>query len=266
MDGGLYLVALAFGFAIGSFLNVCIYRIPARMSLAHPPSSCPRCKAPIKPVDNIPILSFILLGGKCRSCGASISWRYPLVEALTGLAFALIYGKYGLSASSVAAAFFVSVLIVVSFVDLDTERIPNKIILPSMAVGALLAIPGFFGYEIVPLVGRGPLQPAIGFLGAGGFLLAIALIAPVFFKKDAMGGGDVKLAAFAGLFLGGYAMVALFLSFLVGGIVGAIALMLGIRKKGETIPFGPFIALGSVAAMAVGPQIWNAYLRAAGLS
>lgn len=262
----LYSIALIVGLAIGSFLNVCICRIPAGLSVVHPPSKCPSCRTPIRPIDNIPVLSFLLLRGKCRSCGAPISWRYPVIEAMTGIAFVLVYYKYGLSASALAAAFFVSVLIVVSFIDLDAERIPNKIILPALAMGALVALPGFFGFEVVPLVGSGPLQPVIGFFAAGGSLLAIALIASLFFKKDAMGGGDVKLAAFAGLFLGGYAMVALFLSFLIGAIAGAIVLIFGIRKRGETIPFGPFIALGSIVAMAAGPQIWRAYLSAAGLS
>ncbi|MCL4499107.1 MAG: prepilin peptidase [Chloroflexi bacterium] len=260
------MVAFLFGLAIGSFLNVCIYRIPAGLSLVHPPSRCPACETPVRPVDNVPLLSFLLLKGKCRSCGAPISWRYPAVEALTGVVFVLLYARFGMSINALAGIFFASVVIVVSFIDLDTERIPNKVILPAIAAGAALIVPDFVGYKILPLVGGGALHSIAGFFVGGGSLLIIALAAPLFFKKDAMGGGDIKLAAFIGLFLGVYSLLALFFSFLIGAIAGVFLLARGSRGRSDTIPFGPYLAIGAIIVTLGGPELWRFYLAASGLA
>lgn len=266
MDTFFYLVALVLGLAIGSFLNVAVHRIPAGMSLSVPPSRCPSCGTPIRPVDNIPVVSFLLLGGKCRACALPISWRYPAVEALTGLVFVSVYAKFGLTPKAGAAALFATVLIVVALIDLDTMLIPNRIILPAMVAGAMLVLPGFFGLELLPVTGSGRYQPLIGFLAGGGSLFVIALIAPLFFKKDAMGGGDIKFASFMGLFLGGYVLIALFFGFLIGGIAGLVMVARGLKEKSESIPFGPYLALGGAAAAAFGPQLFQLYLRASGLA
>ncbi|MHB0975693.1 MAG: prepilin peptidase [Candidatus Aquicultorales bacterium] len=266
MDAFFYFIALALGLSVGSFLNVCIYRIPAGLSLTHPPSRCRGCEMPIKPADNIPVLSWLILKGRCRACAEPISWRYPAVEVLTGLMFLAMYAKFGLAPQAVVGAFFACILIVVSLIDLDTKLIPNKLIYPSIVLAAVLVIPGMLGLRALPLIGGDPIQPLIGFLAGGGSLLAIALGAPLIFKKDAMGGGDVKLAAFIGLFLGGYVLLALFFSFFIGALAG-IALMAGGKvTRTSSIPFGPYIALGALLALFAGPQLWGLYLSASGLA
>lgn len=259
-------VSFVYGLVIGSFLNVCIYRIPKGVSLLYPPSSCPICGAKVRPADNFPLLSFIRLRGRCRSCGAKISWRYPLVELLTGCAFLAIYVKFGLTWQALAGLLLACVLIVVSFIDFDTKKIPNVIIFPAIGVGAVLAFASLAGFQAVPLLAKGAAQPAIGFLAGGGSLLGVALLAPLFFKKDALGGGDIKFAAFIGFFLGGYVLMALFFSFVFGAVAGMILIARGALSRGDAIPFGPYIAAGAFLTLFMGPQLWRLYLSASGLS
>lgn len=265
MDSFWLVVSFAYGLIIGSFLNVCIYRIPKGASLMSPPSSCPSCGAIVRPSDNVPIFSFLRLRGRCRECGAPISWRYPAVELLTGLAFLAMYAKFGLTARTLAGLFLVSILIVVSFIDFDTKKIPNAIIFPAIGAGVFLALIGLAGFQALPLLAEGAAQPVVGFVAGGGSLLAVALIAPLVFKKDALGGGDIKLAAFIGFFLGGYVLMALFFSFLFGAIAGMILIARGALSRGDAIPFGPYIAAGALFTLFAGPQLWRLYLSFAGL-
>ncbi|MBS3908299.1 MAG: prepilin peptidase [Actinobacteria bacterium] len=259
-------VFFIFGLVIGSFLNVCAYRIPKSESIAYPPSHCPSCGSDVRPIDNIPVLSYILLGGRCGSCRERISPKYPIIELLTGLLWVSSYYRFGLGMELPYALFFITTLILLSAIDFDTKTIPNKILLPATAFSVLLLLPYFTGLTTPPIVaGMDATDAAIGFLAGGGFLYAVAMLAPLIFKKEAMGGGDIKLAAFIGLYLGGYVMLALFIGFFLGAVVGVVLISRNRERSQEMIPFGPFLAGGSVITLFFGPRIWHAYLSFSGL-
>lgn len=240
------LVAAVVGAMVGSFANVVIYRVPRRESVVAPRSRCPACGHPIAARDNVPLLSFLLLRGRCRHCGTAISWRYPLVEALTALLFVAVWRAFGPTWEGLRAALFVLILVVVVFVDLDHRLIPNAVTYPGMTAGLLLALPD------------GPAALAervLAGVGAGAFFLAVAVV-----SRGGMGGGDVKLAAVMGLFLGWPAIAAaLFLSFLAGGLVGIALILLRLRRRKDAIPFGPFLALGSLAGLFWGASLVRWY-------
>ncbi len=237
-----------FGLVFGSFLNVAIYRFPRRLSVVSPPSACPRCGAPIKPRDNIPVLSYVLLAGRCRACGAPISVEYPLVEAATAALFVLAAVRF--SGSVVVAAMvaaFLGVMLAAALIDVRHRIIPNRLVYPSAVVFAMTIV-------VARLAGVGvsPVRGALGLLVFGGGLLLVALVSPA-----GMGIGDVKLAGLIGLVLGSlawrYMVVAAATGVLLGGLGAVIALLLGKSRK-ETIPFGPFLAAGAIiAALAAGP-------------
>jgi leader peptidase (prepilin peptidase) / N-methyltransferase len=237
-----------FGLIFGSFFNVVAHRLPQGVSLVTPASSCPRCGTSIKPYDNVPVLSWLLLRGRCRECGDAISPRYPLVEALTAaLAVAVALVKH--SAHDIALGLLlVGVLVPVALIDLEHRIIPNKITLPA----ALAAI-------CVGLVTRasGVPEQLIAGATAGGFLLVFALVYP-----RGMGMGDVKLAAVLGLFLGRSVGVALLAGVLAAAVVGAgIMARLGVAKGRKTaVPFGPFLAFGGILGLLAGPAIVHWYL------
>lgn len=255
------------GLSMGSYLNVCAYRIPREKSVTFPPSHCPSCKNPIKPLDNIPVLSYIVLRGKCRACGDKISLRYPAIELITGILWAASYYRFGLSLDLIYGLFFITVLIVLSSIDFSTKTIPNKILLPAMVASILLLLLQPVGVETIPVMNNmGITQSVIGFLAGGGFLFLIAVIAPLIFKKEAMGGGDIKLAAFMGLYLGGYVMLAILLGFFFGAVVGMVLVAKDKTHAKGMIPFGPFLAIGSIITIYFGPQLLSAYLKIAGLS
>jgi leader peptidase (prepilin peptidase) / N-methyltransferase len=242
-------LAAMFGAVVGSFLNVVAYRLPRRESLVTPGSRCPNCDTPIKPYDNVPVLGWLLLGGRCRACRAPISWRYPLIEALTGaLAVAVVLTKHSLHDVALGLA-LVGILVPIALIDLEHRIIPNRITLPA-AIAALT----------IGLVTRrsGLPEQLIAGAAAGGFLLAFALVYP-----RGMGMGDVKLAAVLGLFLGRPAAVALFVAVLAGAVVGATVMArLGVSRGRKTaVPFGPFLALGGVVALFAGPPIIHWYLH-----
>ena len=243
-------LATVLGAAIGSFLNVVAYRLPRRESLLRPPSHCPGCDTAIRPYDNIPVLGWLLLRGRCRECGMHISPRYPVVEALTAiLAVSVVLVRHGAHDLALGLA-LVIVLVPVSLIDLDHRIIPNRITGPA----ALLAV-------IIGLVTRpaGVPEQLIAGAAAGGFLLVFALLYP-----RGMGMGDVKLAAVLGLFLGRSVGVAILAGLLAGSVAGvAVMTRLGVEKGRKTaVPFGPFLALGGVVAILVGPQIVHWYLHA----
>lgn len=257
---------LIFGLMIGSFLNVCAYRIPRGESIAFPASHCPSCGSDVRAVDNIPLLSYVLLGGRCRSCQERISLKYPVIELITAVLWVVSYYTFGLGTVLLYTLFFITVLILLSAIDFDTKTIPNKILLPAMAVSVLLLLLDFIGLTTPPIIANMNTADAIiGFLAGGGSLYAVAMLAPLIFKKEAMGGGDIKLAAFMGLYLGGYVLLALFIGFFLGAVIGIILISRNKENRQDMIPFGPFLAAGSIITLFFGPQMWHSYLSFSGL-
>ena len=240
------------GLIVGSFSNVCIYRIPRNESVVYPASHCPKCRTTIRPFDNIPVLSYILLRGRCRHCKSKISIRYPVVEFLTGLIYLTIYLIYGLSIQTLIYVILSSALIIITFIDLNEQIIPDVISLPGIAIGFILS---FFVHYISFI------NSALGVVIGGGIILVISLGGSVIYKKEAMGGGDVKLAAMIGAFLGWrYIIISLFLGFFLGALIGIILIMTKVKKREDVIPFGPFIVLGSLITLLWGEQIISWYL------
>jgi leader peptidase (prepilin peptidase)/N-methyltransferase len=237
------------GAIIGSFLNVVTYRLPRRESLVKPASHCPSCGTPVKPYDNVPVLSWLLLRGHCRSCGEHISVRYPLVEALTA---ALCVGAVLVHHSAVSITLSVVLIVLVvpaALIDLDYKIIPNRI----TALGAVLAI--VLGLALDP---SGEPERLIAGVAAGGFLLLAALAYP-----GGMGMGDVKLAAVMGLLLGAAVAPAIAVALVAGVAVGvAVMASRGVHDGRKTaVPFGPFLALGALVGVFVGHQILDAYVN-----
>ena len=240
------------GLIVGSFSNVCIYRIPKNESIVYPASHCPKCHSPIKPVDNIPLLSYILLKGRCRNCKSKISIQYPIVEFLTGLTYLIIYLTYGLSIQSLIYIILSSALIIIAFIDLNEQIVPDVISLPGIVIGFILS---FF----VPYISF--INSGLGVIVGGGTILIIGLGGSVIFKKEAMGGGDVKLAAMIGAFLGWrFIIISLFLGFFLGALAGIILIMSKIKSREDVVPFGPFIILGSFITLLWGEKIISWYL------
>jgi leader peptidase (prepilin peptidase)/N-methyltransferase len=237
------------GAVVGSFLNVVAYRLPRRESLVSPPSRCPRCATAIKPYDNIPVLGWLLLRGRCRACGEKVSARYPSVEGLTAaLAVSVVLVKHS-AHDIVLGLVLVGVLVPVALIDLDHRIIPNKITGPAAIVAVAIGL--VLGPSGVP-------EQLIAGAGAGGFLLLFALAYP-----RGMGMGDVKLAAVLGLFLGREVGVALLVGVFAGTVVGAAVMArLGVAAGRKTaVPFGPFLAMGGIVALLAGPPIVHWYLH-----
>jgi leader peptidase (prepilin peptidase)/N-methyltransferase len=238
-----------FGLIFGSFFNVVAHRLPRKVSLVTPGSACPGCGAAIKPYDNVPVVSWLLLRGHCRACGEPISPRYPLVEALTcALVVAVVLVKHSAS-GIVLGLVLVGILVPIALIDLEHRVIPNVILAPA-AIAAVV-----IGLALNP---SGVPEQLIAGAAAGGFLLLFALAYP-----RGMGMGDVKLAAVMGLFLGRSVAVAILVAVIAGTIVGgAIMARQGVAKGRKTaVPFGPFLALGGVVALLVGPTIVHWYLH-----
>lgn len=241
-------VATLLGAMAGSFANVAIYRLPRRESLFTPRSRCPHCGHLIRARDNIPVLSFLFLRGRCRDCGSPISWRYPLVEVMTALLFLATWRWFGVSPAALRALLFALLMVIVIFIDLDHRIIPDALTYPALAAGLLLAW------------GDGPRGFLIALLAALGSGLAFFLIAVL--SRGGMGGGDIKLAAVMGAFLGWPAIVAaMFISFTLGGVVGLVLLAARIRRRKDPVPFGPFLAAGGIAALFWGEALIQWYLR-----
>jgi leader peptidase (prepilin peptidase) / N-methyltransferase len=241
------------GASIGSFLNVCIYRLPQEFSIVSPRSFCPVCRQTIKGFDNVPLLSFLFLGGKCRSCRTRIPWRYPLVEALTGgIAFALYY-KYGFSPFFFFLFVFSAALIVITFIDFDHQIIPDIISLPGIGIGFLLSVSG---YSISIK------ESFIGILVGGGSLYIVAFLYHALTKREGMGGGDVKLLAMIGAWLGWQAVLfTLFFASLTGSVIGGAVMMAKKEDSKLAIPFGPFLTSSAVAYIFIGPKLIQWYLN-----
>jgi prepilin signal peptidase PulO-like enzyme (type II secretory pathway) len=184
---------------------------------------------------------------------------------MTGALWAASYYRFGLTENLAYSLFFVTILVLLSAIDYQTKIIPDRVLLPSMAVSAVLLLLYFIRLDVPPLTNDTGITGAIvGFLGGGGMLLAIAALAPLLFKKEAMGGGDIKLAAFMGLYLGGYVFMAVFLGSLLGAVAGVVLMTTGKVGPKDMIPFGPFLAAGAILTVFFGPQLWAAYLKLAG--
>jgi leader peptidase (prepilin peptidase) / N-methyltransferase len=256
-----YLLLSVFGALIGSFLNVCIYRIPRDQSIVWPSSRCPSCGNPIKSYDNIPIFSyFLLLRGRCRSCKKKISARYPLVEALNAFFYLLVFWRFGLEWRSVIYGIFCSALIVITFIDLDFQIIPDRITLPGIPVG-LVAGSFLLPDPFLRATELGYMSSLIGAACGFGFFYAVAFLSLRILKKEGMGGGDIKMMAMVGGFLGWKAvLLTTFLGSLCGAIVGLGLMAFKGKEKGSLIPFGPFLALGSLVSLFFGQEILIWYL------
>ena len=227
------------GAALGSFLNVLIYRLPEEKSIIFPASNCPHCGKPIRFYDNIPIISFILLKGRCRACRGKISFRYPLVELITAVLSLLLFWKFGLTFKYLFSFIFVCALIVITFIDLDYQIIPDVITLPG--------IPIFFLAALI-VMGLRFQDAFLGFLIGGGCLYVIAFVYELVTKREGMGGGDIKLLAMMGAFLGWQSLLFILLvSSLLGAVVGIAVMMIKGQDMKYAVPFGPFLSLAAVA-------------------
>jgi leader peptidase (prepilin peptidase)/N-methyltransferase len=243
-------VALIFaltGLAVGSFLNVCIVRLPADRSLWRPGSACPACGAAIRWRDNVPVLSFLALRGRCRACASPISWQYPIVEILTSAAFVLTYFRFGLQPDAGIALAFSSALIVVTGIDLVHQIIPDVVTLPGIGAGVLANL----------VTGRVTvIDSLLGILVGGGTFFVIILA-----SRGGMGGGDMKLGAMLGAFLGWkITLIALLVAVLTGGAVAVVLLLAKAKRRKDPVPFGPFLALGGMAGLFWGERLLAWYL------
>jgi leader peptidase (prepilin peptidase) / N-methyltransferase len=254
------IMIFVFGAVIGSFLNVCIYRIPRSKSIVKPNSFCPNCEKPIEFYDNIPVVSYLLLGGKCRHCGAKISKRYPFIELLTGVLFLIFYRKTGLNFELFVTLFFVTLLIIIAFIDLDFQIIPDVLSIGGLVAGLIFAL-------FRPMLSY--LDPKFGFLDAlygvllgGGVLFVIAYGYQLIMKREGMGGGDIKLLAMIGAFTG---FKGVLFSLIGGSVIGTlVGIPLMLIKKENTqyaIPFGPFLSLGAVIFLFAGDRVIYAFLN-----
>jgi leader peptidase (prepilin peptidase) / N-methyltransferase len=239
-------VAGLFGLVIGSFLNVIIHRVPLRQSIVWPASSCPHCGEPIAPRDNIPLVSYLILRGRCRNCKEPISARYPAVEALTGVLFAAAAHRFGLGLELALALVLIAVLIALAGTDLEHRLLPNVIVGPAALVGFALAVAADPGRWWVYLVA------AVALAGA---LFALAMARP-----GGMGMGDVKMGGMLGAFLGPYAALAVFFGALLGALLGGVLMAVGKMQRRTALPFGVFLAIGGLFSLFFGEQVWNWYL------
>ena len=246
-------LAVIGGLCLGSFLNVVAYRLPAGMSLVTPPSACPGCGVAIRPYDNVPVLSWLVLGGRCRSCQHSISPRYPVTEALTGALFAAVVIARDANRTTWLGLTFVAALVAITRIDLEHQIIPNRILAP-LALAALVLTAVFEPHQLP--------ERLIAAAAAGGFLLAAALAYP-----GGMGMGDVKLAAVMGLVLGSAVAPALLVALLAGTVVGiGVMARHGVKEGRRTkIAFGPFLALGGIVGLFAGHALVGAYVHGFGL-
>jgi leader peptidase (prepilin peptidase)/N-methyltransferase len=260
VEGVVVGVCAVLGLVFGSFANVVVHRVPAGRSVARPPSACPSCDARVRPMDNVPVVSWLLLRGRCRDCKEPIGVRYPAVELATAALFAAVAVRFGLDWALPGYLLFAWTLLVVALIDVATRRIPNRLTYPlTPALGVLLVAAALLHGEAGVA-----LRAVLGGVAGFGAMLVLALISP-----RGMGMGDVKLAAFLGIGLGylgwGHVVLGLFGGFFLGGIVALVLLAVRIRERKDFLPFGPYLALSSLATVLIGRFVIDAYLRASGV-
>lgn len=241
------------GLCIGSFLNVCIFRLPEGRSIVRPASACGRCGTAIRWFDNIPVISYIILRGRCRACGTSFSMRYPLIELLTGCCAWVVWHRFGWHAQSLVYFIFIAALLTITFIDIDHRIIPDVISLPGIPIGFALSF-------LLPQLTW--IASLMGILIGGGSLFTVAWCYQLITGNEGMGGGDIKLLAMIGAFIGWKGVLfTIMASSLFGTLVG-IAVMMRTRQGMKlAVPFGPFLALGAVVYLFFGPQLIYWYLN-----
>ena len=251
-----YLFVFIFGTVVGSFLNVCICRIPHDESVVFPASHCPKCGYRLPFYDNVPIISYLLLGGKCRSCRAPISWQYPLVELLNGILALLLFLKFGPTSLFLVLFCFCCAMVVITFIDLEHQIIPDSISLPGIVAGFVISF--FFPTH-------GWLNSLLGILAGGGSLYLVAASYHLLTGKEGMGGGDIKLLAMMGAFFGWKSIpFIIFVSSLAGSVIGIVVMLARKKDAKLAIPFGPFLAFGAILYIFAGKQLINWYLGMGG--
>ncbi len=261
-------IVVAAGLIIGSFLNVCIFRIPQRESIVTPRSHCRNCGRVLKPLENIPVFSYLLQRGRCRGCGERVSWVYPFVEAITALCFLLLFQKYGFTTPLFVNALFVSLLIVLVFIDLFERILPNVITLGGTLIGFLLAplqSSEFFQGPGTFLVGNSWLSSYVnsfaGILFGGGFLWGVAYLYFKLRKREGLGFGDIKMMAMVGAFAGWKAAwLTILVGSLLGAVVGGAFILLFSRGRHYELPFGSFLGLTAITVCIYGPEFLKWYL------
>jgi len=256
-----YLFAFTFGALVGSFLNVCISRIPNNDSIVSPPSHCPKCKVAITFYDNIPLISYLVLRGQCRTCGERISPRYFVVELLTALLALALYDRFGFGFSFFVSFVLVGALIVISFIDLDVRIVPDIISLPGIIVGLALSVAGYFLISGESPIVPSPVSSVLGIFAGGGFLLATAWIYEKVTGVEGMGGGDIKLLAMIGAFLGWPSIpITLFFASLVGSVVGIACMVATGAGRRLALPFAPFLCSGALLFIFFGKDLIQFYV------
>jgi leader peptidase (prepilin peptidase)/N-methyltransferase len=255
-----YVIIFLFGLVVGSFLNVCIYRIPRRLSIIIPSSRCPACNSSIKPWDNIPVVSYIILGGRCRFCKTRISLRYPIVEFLNAVIYVSVLWRFGFGWHTVVYFIFSSALIVIAFIDLDFQIIPDRITLSGIPLGLIagsLLLPDPFLRSSL----LGIKNSLVGMAAGLGLFYLVALVGSAIYKKEALGGGDIKMMAMVGAVMGWKAvLLTTFTGSLTGAVIGIVIMVLKGEGRQTKIPFGPFLALGAIVTLFYGQEILSFYL------
>ncbi|MGB3242091.1 MAG: prepilin peptidase [Candidatus Omnitrophota bacterium] len=246
-----YLFVFIFGAVIGSFLNVCVYRIPRGRSIVKPRSYCPECRSPINWYDNIPIISYITLQARCRYCGKRIPVRYFMVELITALMSMALFFYFGLSAQFFVYLIFTYILIVIVFVDIERQEVPDVLSIPGIFLGMILV-------TAVAVIDRGPvvkvfLNSFLGALAGGGSMFLLGFFGELIFRKESLGGGDVKLMAMIGAFLGWKLVLVTFFLAPVLGL--GVALFMKVKRNKEIIPYAPYLSLGAVISLLYGEKI-----------
>lgn len=257
-----YVCVFILGLIFGSLCNICIYRMPLGRPILSQPLACPNCGKRLAVSEMIPLLSFAFLRGRCRHCGAHISFRYPLTELMTAVTYTVIFSRYGFTVPFIAFIYLITILISIFFIDIDHKIIPDKLVIAAILGGIALTAYNVF-YPQTAIYGDDRWwTPVAGFFSGSAFLLAVALLGSLIYKTDeAMGMGDVKLMTPIGLFLGWkLTFLALFESIILAGVTSILLVILKIKKRKDTIPFGPFIVTGAFISMVWGWNIINGYI------
>jgi len=255
----IFILVFVVGLCFGSFLNVIVYRLPRQISVTTPPSRCPYCSYHLRALDLLPLIGYLLIKGRCRSCGIKINLRYPLVELSTGLLFLIVFSDHSWTLEFVSYTTLLYLLLGISLIDLEYRIVPNRIIAAGLIAGFLVYFPRALDYIINPpewLLAERPLSDAFfGLLLGGGIMLIIFLV-----SRGGMGAGDLKLMALIGFFVGlrGTAMVMLF-GFLIGALTGIIFMISGKLTRKDALPFAPFLSLATLIEVLWGEQIWEWY-------